>query len=249
MRARDKLGQFVPLGSVTFAENGWMTERVMIQYLRWLRVLMGPGPLALVLDTFPGYITQRVKWQARKMEVELIEVPRGMTGRFQPLDRSCFGPLKKMSEALCDRRNAEQPGLHWSHAEGARLLEQVWPMLTGHTVVAGWNFLGDAIVEATPEDSGCEDPENGEFRVSDDWSDCADPPSDGALRALQQRLAVARALRTRNLAPPPEIGPDFHELSWHIDDEEGFLAEEEARGGAPPMARARGRVRTGRGRG
>jgi hypothetical protein len=57
-------------------------------------------PIALVLDTFPGHITARVRARADALRVELIKVPRGMTGELQPLDRSCFGPLKMMSQQL-----------------------------------------------------------------------------------------------------------------------------------------------------
>jgi hypothetical protein len=63
-------------------------------------MVMGPGGFALVVDTFPWQVTQRVRWQARKMAVEFFSVPKGMTGQFQPLDRSCFGSLKWLSEAL-----------------------------------------------------------------------------------------------------------------------------------------------------
>jgi hypothetical protein len=38
-----------------------MTDWVMVQYLRWLQIVMGPGPFAIVMDTFPDHITERVK--------------------------------------------------------------------------------------------------------------------------------------------------------------------------------------------
>jgi hypothetical protein len=104
------LGPHVPRARVTISDNCWMTERVMVQYLRWLQIVMGAGPFALVVDPFPGHVTQRVRWQARKMAVEFIPVPKGMTGQFQPVDRSCFEPLKNLSEPLWHRRYAEEPG-------------------------------------------------------------------------------------------------------------------------------------------
>jgi hypothetical protein len=38
-----------------------------------------------------------------------------MTGELQPLDRSCFGPLKMMSQQLWDEEIEAHPELAWSH--------------------------------------------------------------------------------------------------------------------------------------
>jgi hypothetical protein len=105
-------------------------------------------------------------------------------------------------------------------------------MLSPHTVVAGWRFIGDALVEPTPEDSGSSDDcENGDFRDSDAEavSECGDPRSDGMIRGWDRRLSLARRHGTRHLPALPQLEPDFHELSPDIDDEEGFLAAEQLR--------------------
>jgi hypothetical protein len=67
-------------------------------YFGWIVEMIHKVPIALVLDMFRGHITARVRALAEALRVELIEVPHGMTGEFQPLDRSYFGPLKMMSQ-------------------------------------------------------------------------------------------------------------------------------------------------------
>jgi hypothetical protein len=176
------------------------------------------------------------------MGIKLIAVPRSMTGRYQPLDRSCFGPLKKISEALWDRRCAEEPNLSWSHAQGAPLLEEAWPMLSAHAVVAGWDFIGDALVEPSPEDSGSDASDDRDFRVSE--GENAGWCAHGS--AWERRVALTRVRGTWGLAPPEEVRPDLHELSCEIDDEEGFLAKDEARLGARRRTRGRGTTRAPR---
>jgi hypothetical protein len=87
-----------PLADITVSENGWVTQTVMLWYLMWLTLPLGTGPLALVLSTFPGHLTGRIRRCAKELGVQMIEVSKGMTDLLQPLDRSCFGPLKRISE-------------------------------------------------------------------------------------------------------------------------------------------------------
>jgi hypothetical protein len=74
------LGQGIPRERVTVSQNGWITETVVLKYLAWIAEVMHEAPIALILDTVPGHITRRVKRKAQDLRVELIEVPRGMTG-------------------------------------------------------------------------------------------------------------------------------------------------------------------------
>jgi hypothetical protein len=51
----------------TISDNGWMTDQIMVQYLRWLEIAMGPAPFAFVVDAFPGHLTQRVRLERPEM--------------------------------------------------------------------------------------------------------------------------------------------------------------------------------------
>ena len=73
-------------------EKGWMTEQLMLEWLKqvWSR---RPGaflnqPSMLVLDAFKGHVTDSVKDQLRKMKTELVVIPGGMTSVLQPMDVS-----------------------------------------------------------------------------------------------------------------------------------------------------------------
>jgi hypothetical protein len=251
-KTRESLRPHVPLSRVTLSDSGWMNEVVMIKYIRWLRFAMGDDACALVVDTFPGHVTARARWQFARSGIELISVPRGMTGELQPLDVSCFGPLKKISEKLWDRDMTENPELRWSHREGARLLEEAWPQLKSSTIRAGWHFcavepaLSQGMSSRGPDtededDIGHEIEDDDEFHESavEPDSEPWDPPSDGTIMASNRRIALARERCRRPFPKLPEIDISVHELPTLVDDELGFLATQAERGSAATEASGR----------
>jgi hypothetical protein len=172
-----------------------MDETVMLKYLSWLHMAVGCIPCALVLDAFPGHRTVRVHDKAAALEIELIAVPPGMTGECQPLDRGCFGPLKKMSQAAWDDRATSQPDLKWTHLEAAKILEEVWRRLTRETVLHAWRFGGEGETGG-PAEQEAEDSESViHSEYVEDTLDSAPPealPSDVS-DSIAEKLAIARS--------------------------------------------------------
>jgi len=79
-------------------EKGWMTEELMLE---WLKIIWGRRPRAflnqpsmLVLDAFKGHLTDSVKNQLCKMKTELVVIPGVMTSVLQPMDVSINKPFK-----------------------------------------------------------------------------------------------------------------------------------------------------------
>ena len=92
-----KSGAFPKDVIVRAQEKGWITEELMLE---WLKIVWGRSPRAflnqpslLVLDTFKGQITDCVKNQIRKMKTELVVIPGGMTSVLQPTDVSINKPF------------------------------------------------------------------------------------------------------------------------------------------------------------
>jgi hypothetical protein len=136
----DSLGAAVPAERVTFTHNGWMNTEVMLKYLSWLHFAMNEEACALVMDSFPGHVTDAVYVKADILAIEIIPVPKGLTGEYQPLDRGGFGPLKKMSQVLWNVRAAREPHLQWNHLEAAKLLEVAWAQLPLRVLKSAWRF-------------------------------------------------------------------------------------------------------------
>lgn len=79
-------------------EKGWMTEELMVDWIRtvWCR---RPGALLsrkamLVLDAFRGHLTESVKKKLDEERTELVVIPGGMTSQLQPLDVCLNKPFK-----------------------------------------------------------------------------------------------------------------------------------------------------------
>lgn len=83
---------------VMVQEKGWMTEDLYLDWLKrvWFR---RPGtllrrPSMLVIDSFRGHLTDKVKMKMRQEKSDMVVIPGGMTGILQPLDVSINRPFK-----------------------------------------------------------------------------------------------------------------------------------------------------------
>jgi hypothetical protein len=101
-----------------------MNEKILLKYLSLASAACDNSPFALLMDSLTAHNTLRILHKAQALEIEIIPVPVGLTGEYQRLDRSRFGPLKKMSQALWDQKSYVNPGQQWNHAEGAKLFEE-----------------------------------------------------------------------------------------------------------------------------
>jgi hypothetical protein len=81
-----------------------VNEPVMMKYFSLSKTAMGQAACALVLDPYPAHITPRLQDKAVRLGIEMIPVSRGLTGEYQPLDRTCFDPLKKTSQRFWDEK-------------------------------------------------------------------------------------------------------------------------------------------------
>jgi hypothetical protein len=127
-------------------EKGWMTEELMLE---WLKLVWSCRPGAflnqlsmLVLDAFKEHVTDSVKDQLRKMKTELVVIPGGMTSVLQPMDVS-------INKSFKDR--LRQRYLTWI-ADPARELTQTGkikraaPSEVARWVLAAWKAIPESII-------------------------------------------------------------------------------------------------------
>jgi hypothetical protein len=74
--------------------NGRCTEVSMVQYLHWPRHQIMALEICLLLDQFDAQDTPTVHDEASKLNIHLIFIPKGGTGKYKPLDRRVSGALK-----------------------------------------------------------------------------------------------------------------------------------------------------------
>jgi hypothetical protein len=219
-------------GRSTYTTNSWMDTTTMLQFLSYLHQASNELPCGLVMDSFGAHFPDAVSDKARALGIRVIPVPKGLTGQWQPLDRRCFGPLKRISQALWKDVNARNPHMRWNHLEAARLLEQAWDSLKHEIVLSAWEFLGGD--DPQVDDESDDEPEEGhhsreadppftfqDFRRAQEFDTDTEPGSDGALLAQAHHVDTMIELsHERTAAHRPEAdkvlqvdtGVPFHQL-------------------------------------
>jgi hypothetical protein len=127
---------------VKHSESGWATENIVMSYIEWLSHEIADGtPCALILDVYPTHRTDRVIEIAAANDVELLFVPAGGTGRFQPLDRRIFGELKARARAEFRRWTWRADGLDMDYEQSIRILSRCWMAIPAENVKKAWNVV------------------------------------------------------------------------------------------------------------
>jgi hypothetical protein len=101
----------------------------MLQYLGWLRTQIAPPEVCLLLDQCVAHDTPSVHHEASRLNIHLIFVPKGGTGRYQPLDRRTFSALKSKERAKWTRYYQENPRIVCTREIAAGLLLASWTEL------------------------------------------------------------------------------------------------------------------------
>jgi hypothetical protein len=119
---------------------GWSTEPLMLDYLDWFRFQMPPEPLCLLLDQFETHPTELVTTKAEALGIEMIWIPKGATGRYQPFDRRTFGAQTATGRVKWRYQFAEHDGMGCTPEIAAELLVQSWDEFSDSNVAAGWDY-------------------------------------------------------------------------------------------------------------
>jgi hypothetical protein len=122
--------------------SGWATEGVIIESIEWLhREIANGNPCALVLDVYPSHRADRVIAIAEANDVELLFVPAGGTGRFQPMDRRIFGELKARPRAEFGKRLWREGSETIDDATSVDILEKCWAAIPSENIKKAWNVV------------------------------------------------------------------------------------------------------------
>lgn len=118
-----------------WSDNGWVNNGVMLQIIDQVIVphVKPPSKSCLILDSFAAHQTDYIHEKLDRINCELLIIPAGQTGKYQPLDVGVFAVVKKRCETLW---LAEQRG------ERAR---------TGNATVDGVNRFSDAYTDLSKD--------------------------------------------------------------------------------------------------
>lgn len=118
-----------------WSDNGWVNNGVMLQIIDQVIVphVKPPSKSCLIMDSFAAHQTDCIRDKLERINCELLIVPAGQTGKYQPLDVGVFSVVKRSCETLW---MAEQRGQRKS---------------TGNATVDGVNRFSDAYSDLSKE--------------------------------------------------------------------------------------------------
>jgi hypothetical protein len=124
---------------VTHSPQGWVNHDVARQYLDSLRSYTGSrGPLVLVWDVFTSHRDNTVVAHAFERGIQLIFVPAGQTGTYQPLDLRVFGELKRKIDQRFDHQHMIDPNVEESPSMAVKYMLDSWGSITQENVLKAW---------------------------------------------------------------------------------------------------------------
>lgn len=124
------------------AEKGFINSEIFFDYFKRFAAHVKVRPLILIYDGHISHLTLRVVKLAQQEKISILKLPSHTTDVMQPLDRTCFGPLKvRLNETLLkwQRANQRQP----SKSEFVDLMCSVWyEGLSSLNIISGFRVCG-----------------------------------------------------------------------------------------------------------
>jgi hypothetical protein len=120
------------------SESGWMDQQAFEHYLSWIRQQCPGKMIAILLDQYGTHISAKAHEAAQKYGILLIPVPKGGTGRYQPLDLRVFGCLKSIGRSLWTRMYTRDPTLIPTKMRAANLLIKSWSAILPNVIQSAW---------------------------------------------------------------------------------------------------------------
>jgi hypothetical protein len=92
--------------------------------------------ICLLLDQCDAHDTPTVRDDASKLNIHLVFIPKGGTGKYQSLNQRVFGVLKSKERAKWTRHYETNPGKMCTRKISADLLLTFWAELDKSCIVA-----------------------------------------------------------------------------------------------------------------
>ena len=121
-----------------------MTSEVFFSWFEQFCVVVKERTLLLIYDGHKTHLSIEVVKKAIKEKITLVKLPLHCTDLLQPLDKCCFGPLKRMWEGKFNAWvSFSGPRKPISKDAFANLLCEIWNEgISSKNVIAGFEVTG-----------------------------------------------------------------------------------------------------------
>ena len=144
------------------SESGWMDQELFSSWFsnHFLKHAVASRPLLLLLDGHSSHYTLDLVQSASDNGVIIMCLPPHTTADSQPLDTSCFGPLKVFWSGICRQYMFDNPGRVVTKFLFSKLFSEAWGKgMTISNIVSGFRRTGvypfnpNAILDRLPPES------------------------------------------------------------------------------------------------
>jgi hypothetical protein len=133
----------IPGTMYAVTESGWMTTSVFQAWFECFLQRVLERPLLIIFDGHKTHLSLPFIQLARANQVSVIKLPSHTTNRLQPLDVSCFKPLKTAWDKELVRKQRESGFRHLSKSDFVDSLCSIWGgALKPDSVKAGFEKTG-----------------------------------------------------------------------------------------------------------
>ena len=142
------------------SDSGWMDGELFSNWFsnHFLHHAVSSRPLLLLLDGHSSHYTLDLVKTAAEHEVVIFCLPPHTTADSQPLDTSCFGPLKTFWSEACRKYLASNPGRVITKFPFSYLFSDAWCKgMSINNIVSGFRNTGvcpinpNAILDKLPQ--------------------------------------------------------------------------------------------------
>ena len=127
------------------SDSGWMDGELFSNWFsnHFLHHAVSSRPLLLLLDGHSSHYTLDLVKTAAEHEVVIFCLPPHTTADSQPLDTSCFGPLKTFWSEACRKYLASNPGRVITKFPFSYLFSDAWCKgMSINNIVSGFRNTG-----------------------------------------------------------------------------------------------------------
>ena len=157
-------GRTIPLGEVPatlygMSRSGWMDQEIFTEWFsnHFMKHAVSSRPLLLMLDGHSSHYTLELVKMAAEQDIIIFCLPPHTTADSQPLDTSCFKPLKSHWVDVCRRYLFANPSRVITKFHFSSLFSQAWSRsMTTDNISSGfrttgiWPFNPNAILSKFP---------------------------------------------------------------------------------------------------
>ena len=126
------------------SKNGWMTTEIFALWFKNFVKQIKKCPLLVVYNGHLTHVSLNLIEKAMEEHITIVKLPPHITGKLQPLDACCFGPLKQeWEEKLSERMNLLGPREKIPKSVFVDLLSEIWhKCLSSSNIKSGFRATG-----------------------------------------------------------------------------------------------------------